>query len=317
MRVLRFIWSGVLAFDRVGRRIPQLVQMWLIEFFFAIPLAFFIGKVIDIRGAMGVPGTGESMPGVFWGALVLSLVTGFFFVRGLVRPRVVEGSWAPMVRIPIGGDVDLMVANRKARVEYEYLTSHPSYALLLLLTVPLPLSMWYFSRNEGDSTFYWRITGIVGLTIIGVMAVARVLAWYVFRFGRRRLEGVSGRAAWEIAWKPVLMLIVMCYAIVCIPLGVMFWQQDRRVAALPVVSVPTRKDMRDSTSGSRGDWRRNPRTGRRRAPVAAGTTLPEPVCWLTFRPAAMRCFSLSRWWFRTSSSRWTTRTTVRSRLRAR
>ncbi|MDT5162017.1 MAG: hypothetical protein QOC90_2327 [Mycobacterium sp.] len=92
MRVLRFIWSGVLAFDRVGRRIPQLVQMWLIEFFFAIPLAFFIGKVIDIRGAMGVPGTGESMPGVFWGALVLSLVTGFFFVRGLVRPRVVEGS---------------------------------------------------------------------------------------------------------------------------------------------------------------------------------------------------------------------------------
>jgi hypothetical protein len=237
MRVLRFIWSGVLAFDRVGRRIPQLLQMWLIEFFFAIPLAFFIGKVIDIRGAMGVPGTGGSVPGVFWGALVLSLVTGFFFVRGLVRPRVVEGSWAPMVRIPIGGDVDLMVANRKARVEYEYLTSHPSYALLLLLTVPLPLSMWYFSRNEGDSTFYWRITGIVGLTIIGVMAVARVLAWYVFRFGRRRLEGVSGRAAWEIAWKPVLMLIVMCYAIVCIPLGVMFWQQDRRVAALPVVSV--------------------------------------------------------------------------------
>jgi hypothetical protein len=32
---------------------------------------------------------------------------------------------------------------------------------------------------------------------------------------------VSARAAWEIAWKPVLMLIVMCCAIVCIPLGVM------------------------------------------------------------------------------------------------
>ncbi len=113
---------------------------------------------------MGVPGTGGSVPGVFWGALALSFVTGFFFVRGLVRPRVVEGSWAPMVRVPIGGDVDLMVTNRRARVEYEYLTSHPSYALLLLLTVPLPLSMWYFSRNEGDSTFYWRITGIVGLS---------------------------------------------------------------------------------------------------------------------------------------------------------
>jgi hypothetical protein len=97
--------------------------------------------------------------------------------------------------------------------------------------------MWYFSRNEGDSTFYWRITGIVGLVIIAAMALARVLAWYVFRFGRRRLTGVTARAAWEIAWKPVLMLIVMCYAIVCIPLAVMFWQDDRRVAALPVITV--------------------------------------------------------------------------------
>ncbi len=65
-----------------------------------MPLAFFIGNVLDIHGALGVPGTGGSVPAVFWGALVLELVTGFFVVRGLVRPRVVQGSWAPMVRIP-------------------------------------------------------------------------------------------------------------------------------------------------------------------------------------------------------------------------
>jgi hypothetical protein len=242
MRVLRFIWRGVLAFDRIGSRIPQLLQIWLVEFFFVMPLAFFIGKVLDIRGALGVPGTGGSVPGAFWGALVLSLVTGFFFVRGLVRPRVVDGSWAPMVHIPTGTDADLLVANRRARVDYEYLTSHPSYAMLLLLTVPIPLSMWYFSRNEGDSTFYWRITGIVGLIVIAVMALARVLAWYVFRFGRRRLSNVTARAAWEIAWKPVLMLIVMAYAIVTIPMAVMFWQDDRRVAALPVLAVADAED---------------------------------------------------------------------------
>jgi hypothetical protein len=28
MRVLRFIWQGVLAFDRIGSRIPQLIQIW-------------------------------------------------------------------------------------------------------------------------------------------------------------------------------------------------------------------------------------------------------------------------------------------------
>ena len=31
MGVLRFIWRGVLAFDRIGSRIPQLIQIWLID----------------------------------------------------------------------------------------------------------------------------------------------------------------------------------------------------------------------------------------------------------------------------------------------
>lgn len=87
MRVLRFIWRGVLAFDRIGSRIPQLIQMWLVELFFAMPLIFFIGKVIDIRGAFGVPGTGERLPAVFWGALALALVCGFFFVRAVWSGR--------------------------------------------------------------------------------------------------------------------------------------------------------------------------------------------------------------------------------------
>jgi hypothetical protein len=65
MLVLLFIWQGVLAFDRIGSRIPQLVQIWLIGLFFALPLAFFIAKLIDHHGAFGVPGTGEALPGVF------------------------------------------------------------------------------------------------------------------------------------------------------------------------------------------------------------------------------------------------------------
>jgi hypothetical protein len=31
MGVLRFIWRGVLAFDRIGSRIPQLIQILLID----------------------------------------------------------------------------------------------------------------------------------------------------------------------------------------------------------------------------------------------------------------------------------------------
>lgn len=243
MGVFRFIWRGVLAFDRIGARIPQLVQIWLIELFFALPLTFFIAKVIDIRGAFGVPGTGESMPGVFWGALVLSVVCGFLFFKSLIRPRVVRGSWTPMVSADVGS-VTVYAGNRQWTTSYDYLTSHPSYSLLLLLTAPIPLTMVLMTANHGDSTFYWRVAGIVGLVILALMALARVLAWYVFRFGRRQLDSQADaqrmsqrRLGWEIAWKPVLMLMVMVYAIVCIPLGWMFWQQHRTIAALPVVTV--------------------------------------------------------------------------------
>ncbi len=265
-RALQFIWRGVLAFDRVGSRIPQLIQIWLIEFFFAVPLMFFIAKVIDIRGGFGVSGTGESLPGVFWGALVVSLVFGFLFFRSLIRPRVVHGSWTPMVSADIG-DVTIYGGNRSWTRSYDYLTSHPSYSLLLLITAPIPATMVLMTINHGDSTFYWRVAGIVGLIILALMALARLLAWYVFRFGRTQVDnqaesrGMSQRRlGWEIAWKPVLMLMVMMYAIVCIPLGIMFWQQDRKIANLPMVTV--------ADTDHAGEYRR-----------VEGSLASDPVYW--------------------------------------
>lgn len=265
--MLRFIWRGVLAFDRIGSRIPQLVQIWLVELFFALPLMFFIAKVIDIRGAFGVPGTGEPMPGVFWGALVVSLVCGFSFFKSLIRPRVVHGSWTPMVHADVGA-VTVYGGNRQWTTSYDYLTSHPSYSLLLLLTAPIPAVMFLATTNHGDSTFYWRVAGIVGLVILALMALARVLAWYVFRFGRGRLDDqIASRdmsqrkLGWEIAWKPVLMLMVMVYAVVCIPLGWMWFQEKRTVAALPVVTV-------DDGVDHAGEYRR-----------VEGSVASEPVYW--------------------------------------
>ncbi|CDO86274.1 hypothetical protein AWC29_08390 [Mycobacterium triplex] len=266
MGVLRFIWQRVLAFDRVGSRIPQLIQIWLAELFFVMPLTFFIGKVIDIHGGFGVPGTGERLDGVFWGALVISVIFGLFFVRSLVKPRVVEGSWTPTVHADIGG-MTVYGGNRAWTVTYPYLTSHPSYALLLLITAPIPAVMVAATTNHGDSTFYFRVCGIVGLIILGCMALARILAWYVFRLGRRqldaRLEGLpisQRRLGWEIAWKPVLVLLVLMYAIVCIPLGVMWFNEQRTIAALPVVTV--------ADADHPGEYRR-----------VKGTVASEPVYW--------------------------------------
>lgn len=266
MTVLRFIWQRILAFDRIGSRIPQLIQIWLLEFFFVMPLAFFIGKLIDIRGGFGVPGTGETLGGTFWASFGIAVVAGFFFVRSLVKPRLVEGSWAPVAKAHLG-DFTVFATNEPARVKYVYLTSHPSYALLLLITAPIPAVMALATINQGDSTFYWRVTGIVGLIILGCMALARVLAWYVFRFGRRQLDyqladvPVSARRlGWEIAWKPVLMLVILMYAIVCIPLGWMWLAEKRTIAHLPQVTV--------ADTVHAGEYRR-----------ISGRVVGEPVYW--------------------------------------
>lgn len=264
MGVLRFLWRRILAFDRIGSRIPQLIQVWLLELFFVMPLTFFIGKVIDIHGAFGVPGTGERLGGVFWGALLVSLVFGFLFVRSLVRPRVVKGSWTPVVHAD-AGPVTVYGANRAWTVTYPYLTSHPSYALLLLLTAPIPAVMFAATRNQGDSTFYFRACGIVGMIILACMAMARIVSWYVLRLGRRQLdEQLHGapvsqrRLGWEIAWKPVLVLVALMYAIVCIPLGVMWLKEQRTIAALPLVTV----------ADTDGSYRR-----------VEGTVASDPIYW--------------------------------------
>lgn len=55
--------------------------------------AFFVGKVVDVRGCCGVPGTGGRLGGELWGCLVVAVVTIGFTVRSWVRPRSVDLRW--------------------------------------------------------------------------------------------------------------------------------------------------------------------------------------------------------------------------------
>ena len=250
--MLGWLWRGVLAFDRVGSRIPQLVQMMVVETIICFCVGGFAAKVIDARGGWGCPGEG-AVDGTFWGALAVGLFFLFFFVRNVFRPRLVEGSWTPMVSLPVGG-VDLVLPNRRWTVTYAYLTSHPSYILLLLPIAWIPLVMLWASEGQGCSLFYNRMLGWAMLWVIAALAASRLLAWYVLRLGRSQLDasrtkGVSlARAGWEIAWKPVLMLIVMMHLIVFVPIGVMFWNESRTIAALPMATA--------ADPGKAGEYRR-------------------------------------------------------------
>lgn len=231
-----------------------------------MPVTFFFASIIDSRGAFGVPGTGNGLEGGDWVVLAIGLVFGFFFVKSLVRPKVVTSTWTPMVSADVG-DVTVFGGNRAWSVQYTYLTSHPSYILLSLLTAPIPVVMLWATENQGGNSFYFRAAGVVGLTVLGLMAVARLLAWYVFRFGRRQLDAQAGsmqmsraRLGWEIAWKPVLMLIVMIYAIGAIPIAYMWWDELRTIDKLPEVTAD--------------DWDRTDEYFR-----VQGTLADEPVWW--------------------------------------
>ncbi len=248
---MAWLWYGVLAADRLLRRVPSLIQVWLVEYFLVVPLAFFIGKLVDIRGAYGCPGTDETLDGTLWGCLGLSCVCGFFFMKNLIAPRFSAETWTPRVSTGLEvGDVELVVANRLATVTYPFLSSHPSYALLLLPTSWLPLMMIWATENQGCSTLYWKASGIAGLWIIAAMVVLRLICWYGLHCGQEALKefaaemrGVSvARLGWEMAWKPTLVLVTLMHLIVCVPIGIMFWQEHRTIAALPPVAVEMAED---------------------------------------------------------------------------
>lgn len=268
MRVLRFIWSGVLAFDRIGSRIPQLIQIWLLELFFVMPTTFFIGTVIDVNGCCGVPGTGEPIDAALWGSLVVGLVFGFFVIRSIFRPRLVDGEWAPATRLP-AGPIDVMVLNNRWKVSYKYLTSHPSYVLLGLLTFPIPLVMVWMTQNRGDDVFYWKVSGWVGLGLLGLVAVLRLISWYVLRLGRKQIEQAANemgfgvrRLGWEVAWKPIVMLMVLIYGIGAGTVGYLWWQELRTIDNLPL-AVSTFEEKSESGTFVRVE----------------GTIVGEPVYW--------------------------------------
>lgn len=241
--MLRWIWKGVLAFDRIGSRWPQFVQIMLVDFAIAFCLGAVVAQIVDLYGGWGCPPATDTsgFDSTYWAALGIGLFFLFFYVRGVFWPRVVEGSWTPMIKTPLGiGGVNVALPNPMWTAHYEYLTSHPSYALLSLPTASIFYVMVLAASDYGCSVFYQLAFGWSGLAVLGVLALGRVVAWYVLRLRRDRIENDfngpvgAARAGWEIAWKPVIMLVLVMHAIVLIPVGIMFWQQGRANAALPL-----------------------------------------------------------------------------------
>ena len=143
--------------------------------------------------------------------------------------------------------------------------------------------MVWATQNHGDDVFYWRASGYAGMAIIGALALLRVFAWYVVRAGRAEVEQAAEnlgystrRLGWEVAWKPVLMLMALIYGIGGVLIGWQVWSLHRTIDGLPIAST----DVPDGDYARvEGEWRGSPSTGLCTAPAAAATTTRAPACW--------------------------------------
>jgi hypothetical protein len=92
------------------------------------------------------------------------------------------------------------------------------------------------------------------------MALARLVTWYVLRLGRRQIDAHAAeggmsvrRLGWEMAWKPVLGLIVLIYGIGGGLIGYMWADELRTIDKLPVVTVADGTDAVDQYRRVVGD----------------------------------------------------------------
>ncbi len=89
-------------------------------------------------------------------------------------------------------------------------------------------------------------------TSCGIRALARLITWYVPRLGRRQIDAHAAeggmsvrRLGWKMAWRPVLMLIVLIYGFIGLTVGYMWWDELRTIDKLPVVTVADSADAVD------------------------------------------------------------------------
>jgi hypothetical protein len=218
--------NGIFALDRLLRRVPSIIEIWFLEFLAIIPLALAFGSWLDKAGALGCPPAGFGIDGSSIGIALFGLAMGFFAVRRIFKPKIAKTDWTPVHSVKGVLPVPLPVPQRSARVEYEVLSSHPSYALVHLLTLPIPAVGLLATDN--CATSFFPLFGMVGIALIGALIILRLVSWYVLRCGRDEIERktpqgmTAGQLEWVMAWQPMISMVVLILLCIGIPLGIVW-----------------------------------------------------------------------------------------------
>jgi hypothetical protein len=213
--------NAIFALDRLTRRVPSIIEVWFLEFLTIIPLALAFGSWLDGIGALGWPPAGFGVDGSSIGIALFGLAAGFFALRRIFKPKVKKVEWTPVHTVKGVLPVPIPVPQFSGRVEYEVLSSHPSYAFVHLLTLPIPAVG--LLATDSCATSFFPLFGMVGIALILALIILRIVSWYILRLGREEIErntpsGIpAGQLEWALAWQPMISMMVLIGLCIGIP----------------------------------------------------------------------------------------------------
>jgi hypothetical protein len=216
--------NAIFAFDRLFRRTPSLIEVWLLEFLTLVPLGLAFGSWLDGIGALGCPPAGFGVDGSSIGIAVFGLLMGFFAVRRIVKPKVINVRWTPVHTVKGVLPVPVPVPQRSGTVEYQVLSSHPSYAFVNILT--LPIAVVGLLATDSCATSFFPLFGLVILVLMAALIILRLISWYVLKLGRDEIErnlpaGMSaGEAEWALAWQPLVAMLGLILGLTALVFGI-------------------------------------------------------------------------------------------------
>jgi hypothetical protein len=222
-------WNGVVGLDRLLQRVPSIVEVWFVEFLAVMIFSPALGRLIDAYGFGACPPQPEMLDGFAWGSFAVGVLLMAWVVRRILRPRVTTVTWTPVfVARGTGGVSHVPVPMTGATVTYDVLSSHPSFALIHVLTFPLPLIALIGGLDGTCNMQFFRLFGVVGLVTLAGIAALRIVTWYVLRRGRAEIEAsvppgwTFARLEWEMAWRPVLATLGLIAACILIPAAIIW-----------------------------------------------------------------------------------------------
>jgi hypothetical protein len=214
-------FKAIFAFDRLFRRTPSIIEIWFLEFVTLIPLGLAFGSWLDGIGALGCPKAGFGVDGSSIGIALFGLAMGYFAVRRILKPKVLNVRWTPVHTIKGVALVPLPVPQVSGTVEYQVLSSHPSYAFVNILT--LPIALIGLLATDSCATSFFPLFGIVTLALMAALIILRLVSWYVLRLRRDEVErhapaGMTpAQAEWALAWQPMIAMLALiggCFAVI-------------------------------------------------------------------------------------------------------